>query len=255
VFYATGFIGYFYILTFIIGFSAIVLLARNPGFFSPDGTLVGGNNMAAVHLSNAVGGNLLLGFISAVAFATILAVVAGLTLAGASAISHDLYANVFARGRSTEQTEVMISKIATVCLGVIAIILGILFEQQNIAFLVGLTFAVAASINFPILFMSMFWSKLTTRGAALGGMLGLLTAIVLVILGPTVWEEVLGYAVGSAPFPSKYPALYSVTVAFVSIWFFSITDKSASAQSEIHAFKAQDVRCQTGIGAEGAAAH
>ncbi len=255
VFYATGFIGYFYILTFIIGFSAIVLLARNPGFFAPDGTLFGGNNMAAVHLANAVGGNLLLGFISAVAFATILAVVSGLTLAGASAISHDLYANVFARGRSTEQKEVMISKIATVCLGVIAIILGILFEQQNIAFLVGLTFAVAASINFPILFMSMFWSKLTTRGAALGGSLGLLTAIVLVILGPTVWEEVLGYAAGSAPFPSKYPALYSVTVAFASIWFFSITDKSASAEAEIHAFRAQDVRCQTGIGAEGAAAH
>jgi cation/acetate symporter len=255
VFYATGFIGYFYILTFIIGFSAIVLLARNPGFFAPDGTLFGGNNMAAVHLANAVGGNLLLGFISAVAFATILAVVSGLTLAGASAISHDLYANVFARGRSTEQKEVMISKIATVCLGVIAIILGILFEQQNIAFLVGLTFAVAASINFPILFMSMFWSKLTTRGAALGGSIGLLTAIVLVILGPTVWEEVLGFPAGSSPFPSKYPALYSVTVAFASIWFFSITDKSASAQSEIQAFKAQDVRCQTGIGSEGAVAH
>ncbi len=255
VFYATGFIGYFYILTFIIGFSAIVLLARNPGFFGGDGTLVGGNNMAAVHLANAVGGNLLLGFISAVAFATILAVVAGLTLAGASAISHDLYANVFARGRSTEQKEVMISKFATVGLGVIAIILGILFEKQNIAFLVGLTFAVAASINFPILFMSMFWSKLTTRGAAIGGMLGLLTATMLVILGPTVWEEVLGNAAGTAPFPSKYPALYSVTVAFVSIWFFSITDKSASASREIHAFKAQDVRCQTGIGAEGAAAH
>jgi cation/acetate symporter len=255
VFYATGFIGYFYILTFIIGFSAIVLLARDPQFFAPDGTLFGGNNMAAVHLSNAVGGNLLLGFISAVAFATILAVVSGLTLAGAAAFSHDLYASVIARGRTTEQREVMISKIATVCLGAIAIILGILFEQQNIAFLVGLTFAVAASINFPILFTSMFWSKLTTRGAAIGGTLGLLTAIILVILGPTVWEEVLGYPAGSAPFPSKYPALYSMTVAFASIWFFSITDKSAAAKSEIHAFKAQDVRCQTGIGSEGAVAH
>jgi cation/acetate symporter len=211
--------------------------------------------MAAPLLAEGIGGTPFLGFIAAVAFATILAVVAGLTLAGASAISHDLYANVFARGRTTEQQEVRISKIATVCLGVISIILGILFEQQNIAFLVGLTFAVAASINFPILFMSMFWSKLTTRGAAIGGLLGLATAIVLVILGPTVWEEVLKYPVGSAPFPSKYPALYSMTVAFVSIWFFSITDKSASAQSEIQAFKAQDVRCQTGIGAEGAVAH
>jgi cation/acetate symporter len=202
-----------------------------------------------------MGGNLLYGFISAVAFATILAVVSGLTLAGASAISHDLYANVFARGTSTEQKEVMISKIATIALGIIAIFLGIAFEKQNVAFLVGLTFAVAASTNFPILFMSMFWSKLTTRGALIGGAIGLITAATLVVVGPTVWEEVLGYAKGSAPFPSKYPALYSVTAAFLGIWFFSITDKSAAGQKEIEAFEAQDVRCQTGIGAEGAASH
>lgn len=253
VFFATGFIGYFYILTFIIGFSAIVLLLRNPEFLDSNGGLIGGGNMAAIHLSNAVGGNLLLGFISAVAFATILAVVSGLTLAGASAISHDLFANVFARGRSTEAQEVVISRIAVVFLGIIAIILGIAFEKQNIAFLVGLTFAVAASINFPILFASMFWSKLTTRGAFWGGGLGLLTAVVLVILGPTVWVEVFGFE--SAIFPSKYPALYSVTAAFLGIWFFSVTDKSKAAQAEMKAFEAQDVRCQTGIGAEGAVAH
>ena len=263
VFYATGFIGYFYILTFIIGFSAITLLAQHPDYFKvPDGEklnivrdLIGGSNMVAVKLANAMGGNLLYGFISAVAFATILAVVSGLTLAGASAISHDLYANVFARGTSTEQKEVMISKIATIALGIIAIFLGIAFEKQNVAFLVGLTFAVAASTNFPILFMSMFWSKLTTRGALIGGAIGLVTAATLVVIGPTVWEEVLGYAKGSAPFPSKYPALYSVTAAFLGIWFFSITDKSAAGQKEIEAFEAQDVRCQTGIGAEGAASH
>ncbi len=263
VFYATGFIGYFYILTFIIGFSAITLLAQHPDYFKvPDGEklnivrdLIGGSNMVAVKLANAMGGNLLYGFISAVAFATILAVVSGLTLAGASAISHDLYANVFARGTSTEQKEVMISKIATIALGIIAIFLGIAFEKQNVAFLVGLTFAVAASTNFPILFMSMFWSKLTTRGALIGGAIGLITAATLVVIGPTVWEEVLGYAKGSAPFPSKYPALYSVTAAFLGIWFFSITDKSAAGQKEIEAFEAQDVRCQTGIGAEGAASH
>lgn len=252
VFFATGFIGYFYILTFIIGFSAIVLLAQHPEYFQV-GVLVGGNNMAAVHLSNAVGGTLLMGFISAVAFATILAVVSGLTLAGASAISHDLYASVIARGRTTEQQEVRISKIATVCLGIIAILLGIAFEKQNIAFLVGLTFAVAASANFPVLFMSIYWSKLTTRGALYGGALGLLTAVVLVILGPTVWVDILGFE--SAVFPSKYPALYSVTVAFLGIWLFSVTDKSVTAKDEMEAFKAQDVRCQTGIGAEGAVSH
>ena len=165
VLYATGFIGYFYILTFIIGFGAITLLMTEPAFFQagPDGAidkikgLIGGTNMAAMHLADAVGGNLFLGFISAVAFATILAVVAGLTLAGASAVSHDLYASVFARGRATEMQEVRVSRIATIVLGIVAIALGILFEQQNIAFMVGLAFAVAASCNFPILFLSMFW--------------------------------------------------------------------------------------------------
>jgi cation/acetate symporter len=253
VFFATGFIGYFYILTFIIGFSAIVLITKNPQFLDAKGLIIGGNNMAAIHLSDAVGGNLLLGFISAVAFATILAVVSGLTLAGASAVSHDLYASVFARGRATEKQEVAISKIAVVVLGVIAILLGIAFEKQNIAFLVGLTFAVAASINFPILFASMFWSKLTTRGALFGGSIGLLTAVLLVLFGPTVWVEILGFE--KAIFPSKYPALYSISAAFFSIWFFSVTDKSARAKEEIKAFIAQDVRCQTGIGAEGAASH
>ena len=130
--------------------------------------------MAAIHLSEAVGGNLFLGFISAVAFATILAVVAGLTLAGASAVSHDLYASVFAKGRATEQQEIRVSKIATVVLGIVAIILGYVFEQQNVAFMVGLAFAIAASCNFPVLLMSMFWKGLTTKGALIGGLLGLI---------------------------------------------------------------------------------
>jgi cation/acetate symporter len=252
VFYATGFIGYFYILTFIIGFGAIVLLTGNPSFTDEKG-LIGGNNMAAVHLSAAVGGNIFLGFISAVAFATILAVVAGLTLAGASAISHDLYASVIKRGKVDEVTEMRISKIATVALGIIAILLGIMFEDQNVAFMVGLAFAIAASANFPVLFMSMFWSKLTTRGAFIGGLLGLLTAVTLMILGPTIWVQTLGFE--KAIFFSSQPALISVTVAFVGIWFFSITDKSERAKIDLAAFEAQDIRCQTGIGAEGAASH
>ncbi len=253
VFFATGFIGYFYILTFIIGFGAIVLISKNPQYLTAEGGLLGGNNMAAIHLSHAIGGNIFLGFISAVAFATILAVVSGLTLAGASAVSHDLYANVFKRGQVNEAQEMKISKIATVVLGVIAIGLGIAFEKQNIAFMVGLAFAIAASANFPVLFLSMYWSKLTTCGALIGGGLGLLTAVVLVVIGPTVWVAILG---NEEPiFASKYPALISVTTAFVGIWFFSIIDNSKRAQEDRAAFEAQDIRCQTGIGAEGAVMH
>jgi len=254
VFFATGFIGYFYILTFIIGFGAIVLLTGDSEYLDTvKGGIIGGGNMAAIHTSHAIGGNIFLGFISAVAFATILAVVSGLTLAGASAVSHDLYANVFARGRVDEMMEMKVSKYATIALGIVAIILGIIFEKQNIAFMVGLAFAIAASANFPILFLSMFWSKLTTRGAVIGGSLGLVTAIVLVILSKAVWVDVLGnkqaiYAYGN-------PALFSVLMAFGAIWFFSITDKSDDAQKEIEAYEHQFIRSQTGIGAEGASSH
>ncbi len=253
VFFATGFIGYFYVLTFIIGFGAIVLLVNNPYFFDDQGMLIGGNNMAAIHLSQAVGGDVFLGFISAVAFATILAVVSGLTLAGASAISHDLYASVIKKGQASDKKEMQVSRIATVLLGIMAILLGIMFEQQNVAFMVGLAFAIAASANFPILFLSMYWSKLTTRGALVGGSLGLLTAVSLVILGPIVWVDIFGNA--QAVFPYKYPALFSVIVAFISIWFFSITDKSVRALNERSKFEHQFIRSQTGIGAHDASVH
>ena len=259
VFYATGFIGYFYILTFIIGFGAILLVYNNPEYLdfakqaiSGGEPLLGGKNMAAIHLSHAVGGDLFLGFISAVAFATILAVVSGLTLAGASAISHDLYACVFGKN-VTEKKEMKVSRIATVALGILAITLGMLFEEQNIAFMVGLAFAIAASANFPVLFLSIKWSKLTTRGATIGGSLGLFTAIILVILGPIVWVDILGFS--EAIFPSKYPALISVSVAFISIIVISLLDKSGSAQKEIEAFEAQYLRSVTGIGASGASKH
>ena len=253
VFYATGFIGYFYILTFIIGFGAILLVSTNPAFKDATGALLGGNNMAAVHLANAVGGSIFLGFISAVAFATILAVVAGLTLAGASAVSHDLYASVFKKGNVNEKDELRVSKITTVCLGVLAIGLGILFEKQNIAFMVGLAFSIAASCNFPVLFLSMYWKNLTTRGAMIGGWLGLITAVVLMVLGPTIWVSVLGHA--KAIFPYEYPALFSIAVAFIGIWFFSITDKSKAADEERALFLPQFVRSHTGLGASGASSH
>ena len=253
VFYATGFIGYFYILTFVIGFGAIVLISTNPEFLDPEGILIGGNNMAAIHLSKAIGGDIFLGFISAVAFATILAVVSGLTLAGASAISHDLYASVIKHGQVTGRDEIRVSKIATVILGIVAILLGILFEKQNIAFMVGLAFAIAASANFPVLFLSMYWKNLTTRGAFIGGFAGLITAIVLVIIGPIVWVDILSNE--SALFPYKYPALFSVSVAFLCIWFFSITDRSAKAEQERRLFEHQYIRSQTGIGAHSASEH
>ncbi len=260
VFYATGFIGYFYILTFIIGFGAIVMVFKNPQYLDMakqaiegGSPILGGNDMAAIHLSHAVGGDFFLGFISAVAFATILAVVSGLTLAGASAISHDLYASVWKKGQVDGLKEMQVSKMATVGLGIIAIIMGIAFEKQNIAFVVGLAFAIAASANFPILFLSMYWRKLTTRGAVIGGTIGLATAVILVILGPTVWVDLLKNA--SPIFPYKYPALFSVIAAFVGIYIFSVTDNSEGAKAEREAFEAQFIRSQTGIGAEGASEH
>ena len=253
VFYATGFIGYFYILTFVIGFGAIVLVSNDPEFLDAAGGLIGGNNMSAVHLAKAVGGDVFLGFISAVAFATILAVVSGLTLAGASAVSHDLYANVYRKGEISEDREIRVSKITTVFLGVVAIGLGILFEQQNIAFMVGLAFAIAASANFPILFLSMFWRGLTTRGALVGGGLGLFTAVLLVILGPIVWVDIFG---NEQPiFPSVYPAVYSISLAFMGCWLFSFTDKSETVSKEKEDFDAQFVRSMTGIGSEGTSLH
>ena len=256
VVYATAFIGYFYLVIAIIGLGAIVYLNAEDitaAQYFADGKLFGGNNMAAIHLSHVVGGDIFLGFISAVAFATILAVVSGLTLAGASAISHDIYANVICNGKPNEEMEMKVSKRAVIVIGVVGVVLGIAFEHQNIAFMVGLAFAIAASANFPILFLSIYWSKLTTRGAFIGGLMGLLTAIGLVILGPVVWVSVLGFE--DPIFPYKHPALFSVSVAFFSIWYFSITDKSERAKKEIKAFEAQKVRAETGFGSDGAVDH
>lgn len=253
VVYSTGFIGYFYLVISIIGLGAIVFLNSPEGKeFFVDGKLFGGNNMAAIHLSKVLGGDVFLGFISAVAFATILAVVSGLTLAGASAISHDLYASVINKN-ATEAQEIRVSKISVIVIGIVGVVLGIAFEKQNIAFMVGLAFAIAASANFPILFLSIYWKGLTTRGAFIGGAIGLATAVLLVILGPVVWVAVLGNE--EAIFPYKYPALFSVTIAFVSIWLFSKTDNSQRAKDEKKAFDAQNVRANTGIGAAGAVDH
>lgn len=186
VFYATGFIGYFYILTVTIGFGAAVLVGKK--------IIMGidaGGNMAAPLLAEALGGNLFLGFLAAVAFATILAVVSGLTLAGASALSHDLYVGVLRRGVADEKEEVKVAKAATLCLGVAAVLLGILFKGQNVAFLVGLAFAIAASTNFPALLMSITWKKFSTKGAVASIYTGLALATILIVLSPTVWVDII----------------------------------------------------------------
>ncbi|MBP6800515.1 MAG: cation acetate symporter [Zoogloea sp.] len=251
--WATVWIGYFYILTFIIGFGAITFVLTNPEFLDAKGALKGGGNMAAIHLASAVGGNVFLGFISAVAFATILAVVAGLTLSGASAVSHDLYATVFKKGNADSAAELRVSRITTIVLGIIAVVLGIAFEKQNIAFMVSLAFAIAASANFPVLFMSVLWKDCTTRGAVIGGFLGLISAVVMTVLSKSVWVDVLGNK--DAIFPYTSPALFSMTIGFVGIWIFSLLDRSANAQQERADFAAQLIRSETGIGAAGASGH
>ncbi|MDR2189287.1 MAG: cation acetate symporter [Azonexus sp.] len=257
--WATTWIGYFYILTFIIGFGAIVLLIENPSAYYVDGDiakgLVGGGNMAAVHLANAVGGNMFLGFISAVAFATILAVVAGLTLSGASAVSHDLYASVWRHGNVDSATELRVSRITTVALGVIAVLLGIIFEKQNVAFMVMLAFSIACSANFPVLFMSVLWKNCTTRGAVAGGTIGLILSSALTVVSPGVWEVALGNPKGSAWFPYSSPALFSMTAAFLVIWIVSILDNSEQAKKERALFADQLIRSETGVGAAAASSH
>ncbi|MGL6047872.1 MAG: sodium:solute symporter family transporter, partial [Vogesella sp.] len=256
VFYATGFIGFFFLVVCTLGFAAVVIIGKDPQYFvngELGGKLVGGGNMVAMHLAKAVGGNLFLGFLSAVAFATILAVVAGLALAGASAISHDLYATVIKKGKADEKSELKVSRIAAVAIGVLAIVLGILFEKQNVAFLVGLTFGVAASTNFPILILSMYWKDLTTRGALLGGFSGLISAVTLVILSKAVWVTVLGNE--TAIFPYEHPALFSMPLAFAVSIVVSLLDRSAAAATERARFDDQFVRAQTGHGAAGAHNH
>ena len=259
VLWATTWIGYFYVLIFIIGFGAITLVLTNPEFAdTAKGIIKGGGgsaNMAAVLVAKAVGGNVFFGFISAVAFATILAVVAGLTLSGASAVSHDIYATVIKKGKADSASELKVSRVTTLVLGVVAVGLGIAFEKQNIAFMVSLAFAIAASANFPVLFMSVLWKDCTTKGAVIGGFLGLFSSVALTVVSPSVWEATLGNPKGSALFPYTSPALFSMTIGFVGIWLFSILDRSPNAAKERAAFPAQQVRSETGYGASGASGH
>ncbi|ELX4821352.1 cation acetate symporter [Campylobacter upsaliensis] len=253
VFYATGFIGYFYILTFIIGFGAIALLLSNPEFINADGSFKGASNMIAVTLAELLGGDIFLGFISAVAFATILAVVAGLAISGAGAISHDLYVNVLKNGNVEHKNEMKITKFATIGIGIFAILLGIVFENQNVAFTVGLAFAIAASVNFPILLLCIYWKNLTTKGAFWGGLIGLIVVLALVILSPSIWVKSFGFS--EAIFPYDHPALFSMPLSFLLIYLISKFDRSKRAKKDREGFEAQDFRAQSGVGISEAVAH
>jgi len=256
VFIATGFIGFFYFVVAVLGLSAISIVGQEPAFHVGgvlSGKMIGGSNMAVMHLAKALGGDYFLGFLSAVAFATILAVVAGLTMAGTSAISHDLYARVIRKGRATQAEELRVSRGASVGIGLAAVALGILFKEQNIAFLVALAFGVAASVNFPVLALSIYWKGLTTRGALIGGIAGLVSAVGLVVLSPAVWVKILGHQ--QAIFPYDYPAIISMNVSLLFTWLGSVTDRGVRARREREAYGAQFVRAQTGIGASGAVNH
>jgi cation/acetate symporter len=253
IMWATVWIGYFYALTFILGFGAIVMISFNPDYVGVGGALRGGNNMAVMHLAHAIGGNLFLGFISAVAFATILAVVAGLTLSAASAISHDIYASVIRRGTADPVKELRVSRVTTVLLSILAIVLGIVFEKQNVAFMVSLAFALAASGNFPVLVMSLLWKGCTTNGAAWGGAIGLASAFGLTVLSPVIWVAVFGF--DHAVFPYSSPALFSVPAGFLGIWLISTLDRSPRAAIDKAGYAAQRLRSETGLGVHDAVAH
>ncbi|MHC2463304.1 cation/acetate symporter ActP [Bradyrhizobium embrapense] len=252
VFYATVCVAYFCWIIPVLGFAAAAILMTDPSYFNVAASgqfnkiadLVGGPNMASIHLAHAMGGPLLLGFISAVAFATILAVVAGLTLAGASAVSHDIYGQVLAGGKASEARELWVSKISAVAIGIVAVLLAYTFENQNVAFMAGLALSVAASCNFPVLAMAMFWRGTTTRGAVAGGLAGLVASVVLVALSKTVWVAVLGFP--TALFPYDNPALVSMPLAFLFVWLFSVTDRSERAAREREAFAAQFIQSEIG---------
>jgi cation/acetate symporter len=240
VFVATGFIGYFYVLTFTIGYGAAALVA--PALLATKAKGGFGSNMAAPLLAEILGGGPFLGFLCAVAFATILAVVAGLTLAGASALSHDIYAGVIRGGKPDEKTEVKVAKGATIGLGILAVIMGYLFKEVNVAFMVGLAFAVAASANFPALLLSVLWKKFTTQGAVASMAVGLISAVLLIALSPTVWTDVF-HLTSAPPVPLKNPALISMTLAFLTGFIVSLVTRDEAAEAK---FEEQMVRSYLG---------
>lgn len=249
VFVATGLMGVFFVVICFLGLAAMAILPNHPEFYvdgKVGGMVLGGSNMPIMHLATALGGNLLFGLLAAVSFATILAVVSGLTLAGASAIAHDLYAKVIRRDEVTPSQAMRVNRLASIGIGLVAIFLGLLFRDQNVAFLVALAFSIAASANFPVLLMSMYWRGVTTRGVIYGGLSGLLVALGLVILSPAVWVRILGFS--EAVFPYDFPTLISMPLAFFMIYLVSKLDSSRRASQDRAGFNAQQVRAETAVG-------
>ena len=229
----------------VVGLGGIALLVDHPEYTNGGTDIVGGSNMAVIFMSQLLGGDIFMGFISAVAFATILAVVSGLTLSCAASIAHDLYANVFRHGSSTESGELLVSRITTIVLGIVGVGLAILFQGQNVGVLATIPLAIAASANFPVLVLAMYWSGLTTRGALAGGYSGMAIAVILVILGPNVWVEALGFE--RPIFPYAYPTVFSMPAAFFITWWVSVTDRTARAAEEAAGFDEQLDRAQLGV--------
>ncbi|KCZ87905.1 sodium:solute symporter family transporter [Hyphomonas johnsonii] len=223
-------IGSFCFLMIIIGFGAIALLSGDPAFLDETGNMVGGGNMVALHLADALGGNLMLGFVSAVAFATILAVVAGITLAAAATISHDIYSTLVKKGAQTEAEELRVSRWAAVGFGVVSIALSLAFQHENVTFLSVFAFAIAASATFPILLLCLFWKGLTGPGAVWGGVAGLLTALILLILGPSIWVSVLGH--DTPVFPYQYPTIVAMPTTFVVAFIVSMIGRSQAVPGQ-----------------------
>jgi cation/acetate symporter len=240
VLYATGFIGYFYLIIPIVGFGASALVGRE--LIS---RVDAGGNMAAPLVAELLGGTPFLGFIAAVAFATILAVVAGLTLAGASALSHDIFVHVIRHGRATEHEQVRVARLATVVFGILAVLLGVLFKGQNVAFMVGLAFAIACSANFPPLLLSIVWRRFTTAGAVWAIVTGSLLSVLLIVISPTVWVDVLEYS--TALFPLRNPAIVSMPAAFAAGIVASLLTSEPEAAAR---FDDEKLRTYLGVGAE-----
>lgn len=242
--YAVVIIGYFQALIVIVGFASIGLLVGQAGYVDESGRITGGANMVSVYLARVVGGEIFYGLISAIAFATILAVVAGILLSASAAVAHDLYAKVIRRGDISDQAEVTVSRLVTVILGLSTIGLSLWFRNINVGILATIALAVAASVNFPAIFLSLFWKDLTTRGALAGGVTGLVVVVVLIVLSPTVWVNAFGNA--KAIFPYAYPTLFSVSAAFVVTIVVSLTDRSARAKTDRAAYDEQTVHAEIG---------
>ncbi|MFS8514527.1 MAG: cation acetate symporter, partial [Planifilum fulgidum] len=235
VVWAMFIIGAFYIMTTFLGFGAALLVGQEK-ITAADKA----GNMAAPLLAEALGGNLFLAFISAVAFATILAVVAGLVISAAGAFAHDFYSNVLRGGKATEAEQMRVAKIASVGVGVVSIILALIAKDMNVAFLVALAFAVASSANLPVILFTLFWKRFNTSGAVWGILSGLISSVVLVLISPNFMGD-------SAIFPLNNPAILSVPIGFLGACLGTLLSKEPESEQK---FPELYVRSNTGIGAE-----